>query len=85
MAAAWPHVLGIATGHIFHFFNVIWPGLGGRAWLAPPSWFTSRFGSRPISNVDGLNRKSSEKDKISTKSKKVKIGKGRKIGESRKK
>lgn len=35
-AGALPHVLGILTGHIYHFFSVIWPKMGGRRYLAAP-------------------------------------------------
>jgi len=31
-----PHVLGILTGHFYHFFSIIWPKMGGRRYLAAP-------------------------------------------------
>jgi len=54
-AAAWPHVLGIFSGHCFHFFTKIWPALGGRAWLETPKWFVNLLGGAPRSNVAGVN------------------------------
>jgi hypothetical protein len=35
-AAALPHLVGIFTGHVYHFFSVVWPKMGGRRWLAAP-------------------------------------------------
>jgi len=55
MAAAWPHVMGIFSGHTFHFFTKVWPVLGGRAWLATPKWFERLLGGKPRSNVAGLD------------------------------
>ena len=55
-AAAWPHVLGIFSGHCFHFFTKVWPVFGGRAWLATPKWFENALGGRPKSNVEGFLR-----------------------------
>lgn len=37
-AAALPHVMGIITGHFYHFHTKIWPRLGGSEWLVPPDW-----------------------------------------------
>ena len=61
ISAAWPHVLGIFSGHLYHFFTKVWPALGGKAWLAPPKWFVKRFGDRKSSNIPGLDfRKAKE-------------------------
>ena len=46
IGAAWPHVLGIFTGHFYHFFTKIWPELGGRAWLATPKWLIRKLGGK---------------------------------------
>jgi len=35
-AGAIPHVLGILTGHVYHFFSVIWPKMGGKRYLSAP-------------------------------------------------
>jgi len=43
--AAIPHLMGIATGHFYHFFNQIYPGMGGYAWLSAPRWLRRRIDS----------------------------------------
>ncbi|CAM9399236.1 unnamed protein product, partial [Phaeothamnion confervicola] len=35
-AALVPHIVGIVVGHIWHFFSVVYPLLGGRKWLGAP-------------------------------------------------
>lgn len=47
LSAAWPHVLGMLSGHIFHFANTVWPALGGKAMLPCPKWFHKQFGNKP--------------------------------------
>lgn len=47
MSAAWPHVLGMLSGHVFHFANEVWPALGGPALLTCPKWFHKQFGNKP--------------------------------------
>ena len=78
IGAAWPFLLGIFSGHIFHFFTNVWPKLGGRAWLDPPRWFVKKFGDKPKSNVPGLKVGPTE----DTKKKPVKFGKAHKLGSS---
>lgn len=40
MSAAWPHALGIVAGHIYVFFNEVWPSVLGRpSLIKPPIWF----------------------------------------------
>jgi hypothetical protein len=46
-AAAWPHVLGILTGHFYHFFTEVWPTMGGKPWLQAPKWLLQRLGGVP--------------------------------------
>jgi hypothetical protein len=53
--AAWPHVLGIFSGHVFHFFTQVWPSLGGRAYLTPPKWVIDRLGGSAGSNIPGVD------------------------------
>jgi hypothetical protein len=85
--AAWPHVLGIFTGHLYHFFTKVWPALGGRAWLAPPKWIVKKLGEKRHSNVAGMDfRKGKEEEGSGKKGGKKKIsGKGKKLGGSSKK
>eukprot|EP01038_Epipyxis_sp_PR26KG_P007483 gene7483-10198_t len=40
--AAWPHLLGIFSGHFYHFFTSVWPSLGGKARFTPPRWFIKK-------------------------------------------
>ena len=40
-AGAVPHVLGIFTGHVYHFFTCVWPAMGGKRYLTPPKAFKS--------------------------------------------
>ena len=55
-AAAWPHILGIFSGHFFHFFSKIWPALGGKAWLKEPEMLTKMLGGKPSSGgIDGID------------------------------
>lgn len=82
LAAAWPHVLGIFSGHFFHFFTKVWPSLGGKAWLEPPEWFIKKFGGRPKSNVAGLNLKTGSEESKDKKAKRPvrPTGPGKKLG-----
>ena len=75
-AAAWPHVLGILSGHSFHFFTKLWPALGGRAWLDPPKWWLKRLGGAPRGNV----QLSSRAGKAASKGKRKSTGVPRKLG-----
>jgi len=48
-------VLGILTGHIYHFYTQVWPGMGGTNWLQPPAWVIERLGGEKASNVEGMD------------------------------
>lgn len=50
MEAAWPYVLGIFSGHIYHFLTAVWPALGGREWLKTPALFIKLLGDKPNNN-----------------------------------
>eukprot|EP01040_Poterioochromonas_malhamensis_P000574 gene574-614_t len=39
VGAAWPHILGIFSGHVYYFFTEVWPKLGGKEYLKTPSLF----------------------------------------------
>ena len=83
MAAAWPHVLGIFSGHCFHFFTKVWPALGGKAWLSTPKWFEKILGGPPRSNVEGMSFRKNDIKKTTTKRKLMNGGaKARKLGSS---
>jgi hypothetical protein len=36
LGAALPHVLGMISGHIYHFFTIIWPKMGGKRIMKVP-------------------------------------------------
>jgi Derlin-1 len=82
VAAAWPHLLGIFSGHYFHFFTKVWPALGGSTWLDPPKWFINRFGGKRASNIPGVDfRKNKDGSAdVKGKGKKIKKGTGKKLG-----
>jgi membrane associated rhomboid family serine protease len=41
--AALPHVLGILSGHFYHFHKFVWPKMGGVDWLVAPAFITNRL------------------------------------------
>ena len=46
MSAAIPHMLGILSGHFYHFFTEVWPRVSGSrsgAWFEAPSALRSRL------------------------------------------
>ena len=69
--AAMPHILGILSGHFYHFHKFIWPKKGGQDWLLPPNFISRRLD--PDSGDSG--RKSIDKALKSRNRKK-----GRKLG-----
>lgn len=78
---AWPHILGIFTGHFYTFFTQIWPKLGGKARFTPPKWFLK------IVKDEGSHLQFKEKLDDKTKLKKMRrtkigsgIAKARKLG-----
>ena len=42
-AGAIPHLVGIFTGHIYHFLSIVWPELGGRRYLSAPGTLQAAF------------------------------------------
>lgn len=81
IGAAWPHVLGIFSGHVYHFFTKVWPSLGGKAMLKAPKVFIKKLGDRPASNVAGVDfRKNSESENKHRKKNYKTNMKGKKLG-----
>lgn len=83
IGAAWPHVLGIFSGHVYHFFTKVWPSLGGKAMLKAPKVFIKKLGDKPASNVAGIDfRKNNENDNKNRRSYKSNLKgiKGKKLG-----
>lgn len=57
-AGAVPHVLGIATGHVYHFFSVVWPAMGGRRYVAAPGMLKAVYEAK---TTDGKKKKTKER------------------------
>jgi len=70
--AALPHILGILSGHVYHFYKFIWPKLDGDDWLIAPDFVVNR--------LDPDARKSKENVNKALKSRKR--SKGRKLGKA---
>eukprot|EP00934_Nitzschia_sp_Nitz4_P001624 Nitzschia sp. Nitz4//scaffold1_size375055//301654//302613//NITZ4_000318-RA/size375055-processed-gene-0.460-mRNA-1//-1//CDS//3329541171//1624//frame0 len=70
--AAVPHILGIISGHFFHFHRFIWPKVGGEDWLKAPA-FLSKY-------VDPAPRADAAKESVSRALKSRRKGKGKKLG-----
>jgi membrane associated rhomboid family serine protease len=68
-AAALPHILGIITGHFYHFHKFIWPKIGGEDWLAAPDFLVRRLDPNARKSKEAVN-----------KALKKRRGKGRKLG-----
>ena len=41
--AALPHIMGILSGHVYHFHKFVWPKQGGEDWLRAPDFLVKRF------------------------------------------
>jgi len=71
-ASALPHIIGILTGHFYHFHKFIWPKVGGEDWLVAPEFLSKR--------LDADAKRDVAKETISNALKGRKKGKGRKLG-----
>lgn len=65
VAAAVPHILGILSGHFYHFHRFVWPKIGGEDWLVAPDFL-----------VEYMNGYSASKKSLKSR----KRGKGKKLG-----
>ena len=75
-AAALPHVLGILSGHLYHFHRTIWPKMeGGEDWLVAPEFLRRRLDGDYDKGGDGGSRES-----ISIALRARKKGRGKKLG-----
>lgn len=72
-AAALPHVLGILSGHYYHFHRFIWPKIGGQDWLVAPDFLIERMDPNAAS-------KNAAKESVAKALKSRKRGKGKKLG-----
>lgn len=72
--AALPHIIGILSGHFYHFHKFVWPKLGGDDWLVPPDFIMKR--------LDPDARAEQAKENVSKALKKRKRKGGRKLGSS---
>ena len=72
--AALPHIIGILSGHFYHFHKFVWPKLGGEDWLVPPAFITKR--------LDPDARAEQAKESVAKALKNRKRKGGRKLGSS---
>jgi derlin-1 len=72
-AAALPHVLGILSGHYYHFHRFVWPKIGGQDWLVAPDFLIERMDPNAA-------KKSAAKESLAKALKSRKRGKGKKLG-----
>jgi hypothetical protein len=68
-----PHILGILSGHFYHYHRFVWPKTGGEDWLSAPDFLVELLD--PNSAV-----KNAAKDSVSKALKLRKRGKGKKLG-----
>ena len=54
IGAAWPHIMGILSGHTYLFFTEIWPSLNKNhgQLLSPPDWFIRSMNQLAYLNPD---------------------------------
>ena len=73
--AALPHVLGILSGHLYHFHRTIWPKMeGGEDWLVAPEFLRRRL------DGDYDDKGGGSRESISSALKARKKGRGKKLG-----
>ena len=72
-SAALPHILGILSGHFYHFHRFIWPKTGGEDWLTAPDFLIERMDPNAAT-------KSASKESVNKALKSRKRGKGKKLG-----
>ena len=72
-SAALPHILGILSGHFYHFHRFIWPKTGGEDWLTAPDFLIEKMDPNAAS-------KSATKASLDKALKSRKRGKGKKLG-----
>ncbi len=77
-SAALPHIIGILSGHFYHFVSHIYPKMGGKAWLQPPGWLSRRLDGE---QMNPMKESSMQSEKKPFKPKRV--GKGRKLNSLR--
>jgi membrane associated rhomboid family serine protease len=72
-AAAMPHILGILSGHFYHFHRFVWPKTGGEDWLTAPDFLIERMDPNSA-------KKAESKASLNKALKSRKRGKGKKLG-----
>jgi derlin-1 len=72
-SAAMPHILGILSGHFYHFHRFVWPKTGGENWLTAPDFLFELLDPNAA-------KKSAAKESLSKALKSRKRGKGKKLG-----
>jgi derlin-1 len=74
--AAMPHILGILSGHFYHYHRFVWPKTGGQDWLSAPDFLIELLDPNSA-------KKSAAKESLSKALKSRRRGKGKKLGSSR--
>ena len=71
-SAAMPHILGILSGHFYHYHKFVWPKTGGEDWLISPDFISKR--------LDPDAKRAESKESVSKALKSRKRGGGKKLG-----
>lgn len=84
-SSAVPHILGIVSGHVYHFHKVIWPKMDkGQDWLIAPDFLRSRLDADYYyngSSSSSSNGKGKESISNALKARKKRNGRrGKKVG-----
>lgn len=74
LSAAVPHVIGILSGHFYHFNRFVWPKSGGADWLVAPDFLVRKM------DPNAAEAESASKKSINKALKSRRKGKGKKIG-----
>jgi hypothetical protein len=82
VSSAIPHILGIVSGHVYHFHKVIWPKMDmGEDWLIAPDFLRRRLDVDYYNGSSGKGKESISNALKARKKKKKKNGRwGKKVG-----
>mmetsp|Transcript_32081 Transcript_32081/g.77952 ORF Transcript_32081/g.77952 Transcript_32081/m.77952 type:complete len:325 (-) Transcript_32081:1262-2236(-) len=73
-SAAVPHIIGILSGHFYHFNHFVWPKSGGQDWLVAPDFLIRKL------DPNAADAESASKKSINKALKTRRKGKGKKLG-----
>lgn len=79
--AAIPRILGIVSGHVYHFHKVIWPKMDkGEDWLIAPDFLRSRLDADYYNGSSNSSGKGKESISNALKARKKNGRRGKKVG-----